>query len=99
MKRLALLLVLLLSAGCPKQTPATDDDAVVIFKSDVPDAALWVDGRYVGPVSSLKGGVAVSPGVHRFELRDDGHFSHYVELTLAPDDRQVLEVHLAPILP
>jgi hypothetical protein len=97
-KKVALLLALL--AGCPHpHTGGGDDDAVVIFHTDVPDAALWVDGRYIGPIGSLKGGVAVPPGVHRFELRDDNHFSHYEELTLAPRDRKVLDVHLAPVLP
>jgi hypothetical protein len=92
---------LLLLAGCPRPHTGGGDegDAIVIFHADVPEAALWVDGRYIGPIGSLKGGVQLSPGPHRFELRDDAHFSHYAELVLEPRDRKVLEVHLAPILP
>ena len=71
----------------------------MIFQSDVPEASLWVDGRYIGPVGQLRGGVAVRPGVHRFELRDDHHFSHYAELDLHANDKKVVDVHLAPILP
>lgn len=97
MTRLALILAL---AACgARGAPATDDDAVVLVRSSVPDAALWVDGRYVGPVGSLRGGVAVEPGVHRIEIRHDAHFSHYAELELAPRERRTLEVELAPILP
>jgi hypothetical protein len=96
-KRLALLLLL---AGCPHpHTGGADGSAVVVIKADVPDAVLWVDGRYIGPVGTFKGGVRLRAGKHRFEVRDDAHFSHYAELDLAPDDRKVLQVHLAPILP
>lgn len=95
-----LVLVLLLLTACPgRNTPKTDDDAVVVVKVDVEDASLWVDGRYVGPIGSLRGGVAVEPGVHRFEIRHDEHFSHYAELELAARERRTLQVDLAPILP
>ena len=98
MKRVALLLAL---AACPHPHGGgrDDGDAVVVFRSDVPEAILWVDGRYIGPVGALKGGVQVPAGHHRFELRDDTHFSHYAELDLAPRDRKVLDVHLATVLP
>ena len=98
MKKLLLLLVL---AGCPHPHGGGNDDenAVVVFHADVADAALVVDGRFIGEIASFKGGVALRPGPHRFELRADQHFSHYVELDLRAHDRKVLEVHLAPILP
>jgi hypothetical protein len=96
----AALVLALLVAGCPRGGgPRDDDDAVVIVRADVADAALWVDGRYIGPVGALKGGVAVEPGAHRFEVRHDEHFSHYAELELAPRERRTLEIDLAPVLP
>lgn len=96
--RLALALLLVAACGA-RSTPAPEDDAVVIVKVDVEDASLWVDGRYVGPIGSLRGGVAVEPGVHRFEVRHDEHFSHYAELELAARERRTLVVDLAPVLP
>jgi len=95
-----LLGISLALAGCPhNKVGGGDADAVVIFKSAVGDAALWVDGRYIGPIESLRGGVAVTPGAHRFELRHDAYFSHYEQLELAPRERRTLEIDLAPILP
>lgn len=87
-------------AGCPRPKPGRDDaDAVVFVKASVRDAALWVDGRYIGPIESLRGGVAVTPGQHRFELRHDDYFSHYAQLDLAARERRTLEIELAPVLP
>lgn len=91
------------AGGCPgHRGPSLGpdaDDAVVKVTADVPDAGLFVDGRYVGPVGEYRGGVAVEPGVHRFELRHDDHFSWYAELTLAARERKSIVVDLAPRLP
>ncbi|MCA9673981.1 MAG: hypothetical protein KC464_02985, partial [Myxococcales bacterium] len=76
-----------------------DDDAVLRFDSAVAEAGLWVDGRYIGPVGALAGGVALTPGPHRFEVRDDDHFSWYAELTVAAGERRTIAVELAPRLP
>ena len=99
--RAAALAVVLALAGCPRSggTPAGDADAVVVIRTEAPEAVLWLDGRYIGPIASLKGGVAVAPGAHRIEVRDDSHFSRYLELDLAPHERKVLDVELAPVLP
>jgi hypothetical protein len=78
---------------------STDTDAVVTFASDVPDAALWVDGRYVAQLAQLRGGVALSPGSHRLELRHDDYFTQYEQLDLGPRERRRIVVHLAPLLP
>jgi hypothetical protein len=77
----------------------TADDAVFYVKSNVADAGLYVDGRFIGPVGGLKGGVAVVPGKHRLELRRDDYFSRYVELDLKRAERKRLDVELAPVLP
>jgi len=93
-----------LLAGCHGGAPRDPsrpaaDDAIVKLAVDVDDAALWVDGRFVGPVGGLRGGVALAPGKHRIELRHDDYWSHYAELDLVPRQRVTLDVDLAPVLP
>lgn len=87
-------------AGCPhNKAGGGDADAVVKIRTTVGDASLWVDGRYIGPIEALGGGVAVTPGVHRFELRHDDYFSHYEQLELAAHEKRTLTIELAPVLP
>jgi hypothetical protein len=99
-KRLVLIALL---AGCHgKNAPVGGGgaaDAVFYVKSNVPTAGLFVDGRFIGPVGGLKGGVAVVPGKHRLELRQDDYFSRYIELDMKKADRKHLEIELAPVLP
>jgi hypothetical protein len=97
-----LLVVLAVLAGCPRSKPVgpvSPDDAIVYIKSNVGDAVLYVDGRYVRQVKMLKPGIAVIPGKHRIELRHDDYFSRYIELDLARAEKKTLDVTLAPILP
>jgi len=96
-----LALALAACVAPPAQSPtAVDrDDAVLWFDTGVPDASLWIDGRYVGNVGMLRGGVAIEPGVHRIEIRHDDYFSHYAELTLGAGERKRIAVQLAPVLP
>jgi hypothetical protein len=100
--RLALVVVVAAGAACgPKVGPngVSPTDAIVKVKSNVRDAQVFVDGRYVAPVGALRGGVAVEPGVHRFELRHDDFFSGYLELTLAKSEKREVAIDLAPMLP
>ena len=85
----------------PKVGPrgATSDDAVVYVKSNVADAQVFFDGRLVGPISVLRGGIAVDAGKHRVELRHDDYFSRYVELDLRRAERKQLQLEMAPVLP
>jgi hypothetical protein len=99
------------TAPPPDPTRVDDDDAILWFAARavplddgaagaaIRDAALWVDGRFVGTLEALRGGVAVEPGPHRFEIRHDDYMSHYAELTLAERQRERLTVELAPLLP
>ena len=100
---LALLALFVLVAGCHTKTGPTGRapgaDAVFYVTSNVPTAGLFVDGHFVGPVGGLKGGVAVVPGKHRLELREDDYFSRYVELDLEKAERKRLVIELAPVLP
>jgi hypothetical protein len=96
----ALLLVLLAACG-PKVGPngVSSSDAIVQFKSNVRDAQMFVDGRFIAPLTALGGGVAVEPGVHRFELRHDDYFSSYLELSLGKAEHRKVAMDLAPVLP
>lgn len=102
MIRTALVIVPLALAACgPKVGPGgvTTDDAIVKFASNVSDAQVYVDGRFIAPLTALRGGVAVEPGVHRFELRHDDYFSRYVELDLRRAERKSVSLDMAPVLP
>ena len=96
-----LALTLALGACGARQSPGgvDRDDAIIKLASNVPDAQLYVDGRFVGPLRALRGGVAVEPGTHRFELRHDDYFSSYLELTLARAERKQVALDMAPVLP
>ena len=96
-----LALALALVACGPKPAPngVTASDAVVYLRSNLSDAQVYVDGRFVGPLSVIRGGVAVDPGKHRIELRHEDYFSRYVELDLARAEKKKLQLDLAPVLP
>lgn len=98
----ALVVCLALAACGPSPHPRSgvdSGDAVFYLRSNVSDASVYVDSRFVGPVSALRGGIAVNPGKHRLELRRDDYFSRYVDLDLRTGDRKKLLVTLAPVLP
>jgi hypothetical protein len=96
-----LVLVLALAACGAKAHPGgvAKSDAIVYLKSNVSDAQVYVDGRFVGPIGNVRGGIAVDPGRHRLELRHDDYFSRYVELDLARAERKRLQLEMAPVLP
>jgi len=96
------VLVLVLVLGCgPKPHPGgvAKTDAIVYLKSNVSDAQVYVDGRYVGPIGVVRAGIAVDLGRHRLELRHDDYFSRYVELDLGRAERKRLQLEMAPVLP
>jgi PEGA domain len=97
--RHALLGLLVACGPKPVQTGVTREDAILSIKSNVRDAQLYVDGRFVTPLDAAGGGIAVSPGTHRFELRHEEYFSSYLELTLTKAERRKVSMELAPILP
>jgi hypothetical protein len=95
------LLAVAVAACGPKVGPngVTSEDAIVKFASNVNDAQVYVDGRFIAPLSALRGGVAVVPGTHRFELRHDDYFSRYLEIDLRRAERKNVSLDMAPILP
>lgn len=90
------------AAGCssvvhPRRNPA--DDAIVYVRSNVRDAQVYVDGRFIAPLDAMGGGVSVEPGLHRLELRRDDYFSSYLELELKRAERRKVQLEMAPVLP
>jgi hypothetical protein len=75
------------------------DDAIVQLRSNVRDAQVYVDGRFVAPLDAVGRGIAVEPGFHRFELRRDDYFSSYLELELGRAERRKVRMELARVLP
>ena len=97
-----LVLVLVLVLGCGGAQPAhrsTGNDAIMYLTSNLPDAQVYVDGKFVGPINLVKAGIAVDPGKHRVELRHDDYFSRYAELDLQRAEKKKLDLDLAPVLP
>lgn len=96
-----LLIALGLAACGGAQTPRhnTGNDAVMYLTSNVADAQVYVDGKFVGPINLVKAGIAVDPGKHRVELRHDDYFSRYAELDLQRAEKKKLDLDLAPVLP
>jgi hypothetical protein len=97
----ALLLVSWLTGCGPgvAASRATSGDAIVYLRSNVRDAQLYVDGRFIAPLDALGGGVAVEPGAHRLELRREDYFSSYLELRVAHSERKKVVMNMAATLP
>jgi hypothetical protein len=93
-------LLVLAACGSAQQTGRrSPNDAVMYVTSNLADAQVYVDGRFVGAVSLVKAGIAVDPGKHRIELRHDDYFSRYAELDLQRSEKKKLDLDLAPVLP
>jgi hypothetical protein len=90
------------AAGCggPSRPGArfSANDAVILVQSNVPDAELWIDERFVAPVGALRGGVTLRPGLHRVEVRHPGYHSFYEAVTVSARERNTLEITLVPVL-
>ncbi len=101
MKPLAIAVLLAAACGGPKvgTNGVSRRDAILVVKSNVRDAQLYVDGRFIAPLDALGGGVAVPPGLHRFELRHEDFFSSYLEVTLSRAERKQVSLEMAPVLP
>ncbi|MEO8554846.1 MAG: hypothetical protein ABI678_32935, partial [Kofleriaceae bacterium] len=71
--RCFLLLAMVGCGGAPSKHGASPNDAIMYLSSNLPDAQVYVDGRFVGPIDLVKRGIAVDPGKHRVELRHDDY--------------------------
>jgi hypothetical protein len=85
--------------AAPVPGGVTAADAVIYVNSNVRDAQVYVDGRFVASLDALRGGVALEPGAHRFELRHEDYYSSYLELQLARAERKHVAIEMAAILP
>jgi PEGA domain len=95
-----LLLMFAAACGAAQQSAhRSPNDAVMYVTSNIADAQVYVDGRFVGAVSLVKAGIAVDPGKHRIELRHDDYFSRYADLDLQKSEKKKLDLDLAPVLP
>ncbi|HEY3807967.1 MAG TPA: PEGA domain-containing protein [Kofleriaceae bacterium] len=98
----AVSLLVLALAACgppPAVNGVRDGQAVVLVTSNVGDAQVYVDGRFVGMLGLLHGGLAMDAGHHRIELRHDDYFARYAELTVARAGRTTLDLEMEPVLP
>ncbi|MCP4444694.1 MAG: hypothetical protein GY811_05015 [Myxococcales bacterium] len=75
------------------------DRAIVALRCDVPDAEVWVDGRYFREVAELKRAFRLRAGEHRIEVRHHDYHSMYYELSVQAGTRHTLRVELAKRLP
>jgi hypothetical protein len=95
--------VALLACACAG-APATEarepsNAARLVLECEVDDAAVWVDGSYVGEVGHLRSGFPVELGTRRVEMRHDRYHTYYARIALEPHERVDLQVYLAPQLP
>lgn len=97
-----LVVALALAAGCGGTTKGTkphSDDAIIYLKTSVSDAEVWVNGRFVARIKDLGGGLQLSPGRHRIEIRDDHYHTVYLDLKVEKRERRTIPVKLAKVLP
>jgi hypothetical protein len=97
-----LVTVVLGLAACGTSPPVNGPrggQAVIFVTSNVSDAQVYVDGRFIGVLGMLHGGLALDPGHHRFELRHDDYFSRYAELAITRAERTKLDLEMKPVLP
>jgi hypothetical protein len=90
------------AAGCGPKPGANDvtvDEAILYIHSNVRDAQLYLDGRFIASLNALATGVAVASGVHRIELRREDFFSRYLELTVARAERKQVTLEMVAVLP
>lgn len=88
-------------AACASAPPLAPPaaKAVLVVESPVADATLWIDDQPIGELARLAGGVRVTAGEHRVELRHDAHHPRFAEVTLAPGERRVLALPLTAVEP
>ena len=97
---LVVLCVILGACGGPRtRAVAEPPRGVVLVRCPVADAVLVVDEESVGELRALAGGVSMTAGHHRIELRHDGYHTRYLEVDVAADQRRTLDLTLAERLP
>lgn len=90
---IALLVVASSAVGCAHGSQQGPPTSMLEISSEVGDADVWVDGQYIGQVTEVSGRLALTPGVHRVEIRKPGHFP--VQRTIRVDKRGGGSVHMS----
>ncbi len=69
------------------------------IKCPHPDAALFVDGKYMGPVKVLADSdIHLPSGWHLVEIRQQGFYARYRRIRIQPNGVALLDVRLVPAL-
>jgi hypothetical protein len=94
-----LAVVLTSCAGATPRMTAERPRGVLLVACPVADAVLVVDEESLGELRALAGGVSVTAGHHRVELRHDRYHTRYAEVDVLAGQRRTLELTLAEALP
>lgn len=98
-RALAAAAVLCACGARPAAGRGAAGSAILYIQSNVRDAQVYLDGTFIAPLDSLRGGIAVAAGTHRLELRHEDYFSSYAEVAVARAERRRLAIELAEVLP
>jgi hypothetical protein len=90
--------LLLLSACAGPNAARREPGALLEVSCQVLDARVYVDDTFVGRADSLAGKpLTVRAGARRIEVRADGWFTAFRDITLTPNGRGRVEVELRPV--
>ena len=95
----AVAALVLAVAGCAAAARAVKPDAQLVVEAAVPDARVYVDDVFAGRAAELRGrAILVRSGTRRVEIRADGYFTAYRDVTLIHGARAAVTValHAAP---
>ncbi len=103
MRHIALMVALLVGAGCPSGPragggAAKADTALLYVHCPIKDAAVWIDDRMIGRVDEVGGGVRLRSGAHRIEIRHDRYHTRYLLVTLTHGETRTVELTMAELL-
>lgn len=98
--RAAALALVVAAAGCAATRAAVRPDAQLAVTTNVPDARIYVDDAFQGRAVELRGRALLVPsGTRRVEVRADGWFPAYRDVTVPHAGRATVEVPLRRVPP
>ncbi len=93
-----ILLALVCFSSCKTTNPGPPQARALgglVLRCEPMDAKIFVDDQYLGQVSALtKQPLHLPAGLRRVEIRREGFFSHFTEVTIDKGVRQKLTVKL-----
>jgi hypothetical protein len=81
-------------AGCASAPRA---DAALYLACPTPLARVYLDDHFVGRAADLARGLKVRSGARRVEVRADGHFTAYRDVTVPRGSQVRLDVRLRAV--